>query len=255
MQTESIGQFGESAGDRVQFVQGNIVVEVKLDRVNAMSAAEMRELADDLPRPASQLAHMPDLPKWLPEQGFIQHSVKYAVGQRSYDAVGSPIPASAIDFSKSPEILTAQYKTDSGTAKLVLISYPTPQIAGGQLRRLEQERGTLESNGLVNLQIKRSGPLLALVGGDISQSEARSLIASVNWEADVTYNEPTFLSKKNNIGNLIVGVFSLIGVILAFALFFGIAFGGFRLILKRLYPNRFIDRPEDAAVISLNLRD
>jgi hypothetical protein len=254
MQTETIGQFGESAGDRVQFLEGNIVVEVKLDRVNAMSAAEMRELADDLPRPAQQVAHLPDLPKWLPEPSFIQHSIKYAVGQRSYDAIGAPIPASAIDFSKSPEILTAQYKSDSGRAKLMLISYPTPQIAGAQLRKIEQDRASLESNGLGNFQIKRSGPLLAIVSGDISGSEAKSLLASVNWEADVTYNEPTFLSRKNNIGNLIVAVFSLIGVILAFALFFGIAFGGIRVLLKRLYPEKFADRPEDASLITLNLQ-
>jgi hypothetical protein len=255
MQTETIGQLGESAGDRVQFVQGNLVVEVKLDRVNAMSAAELRELADDLPRPASQAAHLPDLSKWLPEPSFIQHSVKYAVGQRSYQAIGTSVPASAIDFSKSPEILTAQYRSDSGIAKLMLISYPTPQIAGGQLRRLEQNRSTLESGGVGNFQMKRSGPLLAIVSGDISQSEAKSLLASVNWEADVTYNEPTFLSRKNNIGNLIVAAFSLIGVILAFALFFGFAFGGIRVLLKRFYPDRFVDRPEDAAMITLNLRD
>jgi hypothetical protein len=255
MQTESIGQLGESAGDRVQFAQGNMVVEVKFDRVNAMSAAEMRELADDLPLPASQLTHLPDLPKWLPESGFIQHSVKYAVGQRSYEAARSSIPVSAIDFSKSPEILTAQYRSDSGTARLMLISYPTPQIAGGQLRKLEKERPTLESNGVGNFQLKRSGPLLAIVTGDISPSDAKSLLASVNWEADVTYNEPTFLSRKNNIGNLIVAAFSLIGLILAFALFFGIAFGGLRVILKRFYPDRFVDRPEDASMITLNLRD
>src|SRR6185312_14211048 len=71
MQTEEIGRHGESAGDRVLFMQGNIVVEAKFDRVNAMSAAEMRELAGDLPEPASNLAQPPGLPRWLPEQQFV----------------------------------------------------------------------------------------------------------------------------------------------------------------------------------------
>jgi hypothetical protein len=255
MQTEEIGRHGESAGDRVLFMEGNIVVEAKFDRVSVMSAAEMRELASDLPTPAANLAQPPGLPRWLPQPSFIEHSVKYAVGPKSYDQIGSPLPPSAIDFTKSPELLTALYKSDEGEARLTLISYPTPQIAGTQLRMIEQNRATMLANGGPEFQIKRTGPLLAVVSGEISQSEARSLLASVNYEADVTYNEPTFLSKRDNIGNLIVAVFGLIGFILAVALVLGVAHGGIRVLLKRFYPDRFFDRPEDTEVISLNLND
>ena len=254
MRTESIGEFGESAGDRVLFLTGNIVVEAKFDHVSEMSAAEMRELAADLPRPNPSVAHLPDLPRWLPQPAFIEHSVKYAVGEESYRSIAAPLPVSFIDFSKSAEVLTAQYKSDGGTAKLMLISYPTPQIAGAQLRSLEQNRATLQSAGAGDFQVKRTGPIIAMVSGDASTSEAKSLLASVNYEAEVTYNEPTFLTKRDNIGNLIVAIFSLIGVILAFALVIGIAFGGVRIVLKKLYPERFFDRPEDASVITLNLR-
>lgn len=254
MQTEEIGRHGESAGDRVLFLQGNIVVEAKFDHVNPMSAAEMRELASDLPEPGSNLGQLPGLPRWLPEQQFVQHSVKFAIGPKSYDASGAPLPPSAVDFSKSPEIITALYRTDEGNARLTVISYPTPQIAGTQLRAIEQNRATLQQTA-GEFQVKRSGPLLAIVSGDASKSEARSLLASVNYEAEVTYNEPTYLSKKDNIGNLIVAVFALVGIILAVAIAFGIAFGGLRVLLKRFYPDRFVDRPEDTRVITLNLND
>lgn len=255
MQTEEIGRHGESAGDRVLFMEANLLVEAKFDRVTPMSAAEMRELAGDLPQPASNLAQPPVLPRWLPQESFIEHSVKYAVGPKSYDQIGAPLPSSAIDFSKSPEILTALYKSDAGVAKLTLVSYPTPQIAGTQLRAIEQNRSNLQAAGAGDFQIKRTGPLLAIVSGDASPSEARSLLSSVNYEAEVTYNEPTFLSKKDNIGNLILAVFGLIGMILAVAIVLGVAFGGIRVVLKRLYPERFFDRPEDVNVITLNLRD
>jgi len=255
MRTEEIGRHGESANDRVLFMQGNIVVEAKFDRVNEMSAAELRELAADLPVPASNAAQPPGLPRWLPQPSFIEHSIKYAVGPKSYDQTGAPLPSSSIDFSKSPEIVTALYKSDSGNAKLTLISYPTPQIAGAQLKAIEQNRANLREAGTGDFQTKRSGPILAIVSGDVSQSEAKSLLASVNYEAEVTYNEPTFLTKRDNIGNLIVAAFGLIGFILAIALVLGVALGGIRVLLKRLYPDRFFDRPEDAAVITLNLRD
>lgn len=255
MRTEEIGRHGESVGDRVLFMQGNIVVEAKFDRVNEMSAAELRELATDLPSPPGNLAEPPNLARWLPQPSFIEHSVKFATGPKSYDQVGSPFPSSAMDFSKSPEVLTALYKSGEGEAKLTLISYPTPQITGTQLRNIEQNRANLEAGGAGSFSIKRTGPLLVIVSGQASESEARSLLASVNYEADVTYNEATFLSRKDNIGNLIVAVFGLIGLILAVALVFGVAFGGVRVVLKKLYPDRFFDRPEDASVITLNLRD
>ena len=255
MRTEEIGRHGESANDRVLFMQGNIVIEAKFDQVNEMSAAELRELAADLPVPASNAAQPPGLPRWLPQPSFIEHSIKYAVGPKSYDQMGAPLPSSSIDFSKSPEIVTALYKSDSGNATLTLISYPTPQIAGAQLKAIEQNRANLLAAGTGEFQTKRSGPILAIASGDVSQSEAKSLLASVNYEAEVTYNEPTFLTKRDNIGNLIVAAFGLIGFILAIALVLGVAFGGIRVLLKRLYPDRFFDRPQDAAVITLNLRD
>jgi hypothetical protein len=181
--------------------------------------------------------------------------VKYAVGPKSYGVVDSPLPSSAVDFSKSPEIISALYKSDEGNARLTLISYPTPQIAGAQLRNIEANRVGLQAGGAGDFQIKRTGPLLAIVSGEASPSEAKSLLASVNYEANVTFDEPTFLGRKDNIGNLIVAAFGLIGLILAVALVLGIAFGGVRILLKRFYPDRFIDRPEDNAVITLNLRD
>jgi hypothetical protein len=255
MRSEEIGRHGESAGDRVLFMQGNVVVEAKFDQVNVMSAAEMRELAADLPEPGGSLGEPPTLARWLPLPAFVEHSVKYAVGPKSYDLTGSPLPASSVDFSKSPEILTAAYKSDEGNAKLTLISYPTPQIAGAQLRAIDQNRPSLLASGTPDFQIKRTGPILAIVSGDASPSEAKSLLGSVNYEANVTFDEPTFLGKRDNIGNLIVGVFTLIGFILAVALVLGVALGGIRVLLKRLYPDRFFDRPEDNAVITLNLRD
>ena len=255
MRTEEIGRHGESAGDRVLFMQGNIVVEAKFDRVNAMSAAEMRELAGSLPQPAPNAAQPPGLPRWLPQPSFIEHSVKYALGPKSYDQIGAPLPASAIDFSRSAEVVTALYKSDAGNARLTLISYPTPQIAGAQLKVIEQSRPSFEVAGAGNFQVKRTGPLLAIVSGEVSQSEAKSLLASVNYEADVTFNEPTFLSKRDNIGNLIVAAFGLVGFILVVALILGVAFGGVRVVLKRLYPDRFFDRPEDTSMITLNLSD
>ena len=62
------------------------------------------------------------------------------------------------------------------------------------------------------------------------------------------------MSKRDNIGNLIVALFALIGIILFITLIFGIFFGGIRILLKRLFPDRVFDRPEDVEIIQLHLR-
>jgi hypothetical protein len=45
MNAEKIGEEGGSLGNRVLFLQGNVLVDAAFDKLTAMSAAELRELA------------------------------------------------------------------------------------------------------------------------------------------------------------------------------------------------------------------
>src|SRR5947209_9327615 len=51
MQTEKIPDQGVSNKSRVFFYRGNILVDVSLDRLTAMSAADLRALSDAMPHP------------------------------------------------------------------------------------------------------------------------------------------------------------------------------------------------------------
>jgi hypothetical protein len=95
---------------------------------------------------------------------------------------------------------------------------------------------------------------VALVTGDASASEAKALLDQVNYDADVTWNEKVY-SPKDNVGNLVIGVFALIGVLLLFTLVIGISFGGLRILAKRFFPDRVFDRSRDVEIIQLHLRD
>jgi len=66
----------------------------------------------------------------------------------------------------------------------------------------------------------------------------------------VTWNENTFFDKKNNVANLLWNVVLLCGALMGITLVAGLAFGGFRLALKRMLPEQ--RRTEDD-FISLNL--
>jgi hypothetical protein len=107
--------------------------------------------------------------------------------------------------------------------------------------------------GTGNFLERRTGPILEVVSGAIGSSEAQALLNSVNYEAEVTWDEATSVSPRNNIGNLILGIFALIGIILLISIIFGVFFGGLRILVKRFFPDKVFDRPEEMEIIQLHL--
>ncbi|HYX53978.1 MAG TPA: DUF6599 family protein [Candidatus Limnocylindrales bacterium] len=248
MRPEKIGDLGASNNRRILFYRGNILVDVTLEQVTAMSAADLRALADALPQIHGNISALPTLPGQLPKQSLISNSQRYIVGPAALDRLGVPLPASLVNFSMGPEVEFATYRTSEGEAKMTVIGYPTPQISAERMKAMQA--ANLPGGPFF---FKRSGPLLAIINGNIPESEAQSLLASVNYDADVTWNQPTKPNPRDNIGGLIVGIFTLVGVILVFALIFGFAFGGARVVAKKLFPNRVFDKPEDVEIIRLDL--
>jgi uncharacterized protein DUF6599 len=254
MAEEKIGTMAGSEGPHVLFLQGNMVVDVRLDKVTAMTAASLRELAKALPAPSRRIATLPILPLYLPMQGYVRNSARYVEGPVALAQSESPLPAELVDFGRSAELVSGKYTTSAGTATLTVIQYPTPQIAGDRLRALQAYAAAGSHIPGNTFLARRSGPLVALVTGESTSSEARSLLESVNYDADVTWNEPTFLGPKDNVVNFMINLIYLIAILLLFVLVAGVAFGGLRIVVKRLYPGRFFDRPEDVEIIRLNLR-
>jgi len=250
MKTEQIGTKAASANERILFFRANVLVDANFNRLTGMSAAELRELAGMLPAAKGSAANLPTLPEYLPKNAAVENSAKYILGPQALLAARLPLTPEQVDFSHDPEILSQDYTSKSGPLTLTLVQYPTPQIAGERLRAMQT---ALSSGGNAPL-IRRTGPILDIVSGATGSSEAQQLLNSVNYEAEVTWNEATSVSKRDNIGNLILAVFALIGIIILISLIFGVFFGGARILLKRMFPDRVFDRPEDVEIIQLHLK-
>jgi len=258
MLEEKIGGQGCSLNNRILFYQGNILVDAVFDKLGAMSAAELRELAGLLPAPAGNAGNLPSLQNYLPHQ-FDVKQVKYILGPATLDRVGSPLPSSTVDFKSGAEVVIAKGAATAGESTLMLISYPTPQIAAEKLRQIDTaHQATAQPGTTPILDIgpffdKRTGPIVVIAAGPLSLREARSLLASISYEADVTWNENTYATKKDNVANFLFNAILLCCIVVGLALVAGVAFGGVRILIKRLYPNRVFDRPEDLEIISLHL--
>jgi len=249
MKSEQIGTKAASSNERTLFFRSNVLVDATFDRVTGMSAAELRELAASLPAAKGSNDKLPNLPEYLPKQNVVENSARYILGPQALTTLGTPVTAEQVDFQYDPEVLEQQYSLPDGPVTLLLLQYPTPQIAGERLRVLEP----IAKANPGSLLLRRSGPILVVASGAVDNGDARSLLGSVNYEAEVTWDEATSIPKRDNIGNLIVGVFGLIGILLLIILVLGIFFGGFRVLMGRLFPHRVFDRPENMDIIQLHI--
>ena len=253
MAPENIGDLAASNNERILFYRGNLLVDIKLDKVTPMSAGELRELASDLPKPTGNTGNLPSVINYLPKPGQVENSVRYAEGPVGLARLDSPLTPDLVDFSTGAEIASAQYKTETGIANLVLITYPTPAVAGVRLRSIENFHPPAVNGVEPTLYSKRTGPMVAVVTGPLSASEAKTLLAAVNWDADITWNQNTHYDKRNNIGYLLVNVIMLIGILFGLMIVAGLVFFGFRVTVKKYFPDRVFDRPEDVDIIQLNI--
>jgi hypothetical protein len=260
MAEEEIGDRGASRNQRVLFFRGHILVEAVFSQESAMSAAGLRELAGMLPRPDGNAGTLPPILAFVPHHGYISNTEKYAEGPLGLNAIASPLPAELVDFSVSPEVLLRQYSTASGKVTLMLIEYPTPALAAEHLRRIDAANHAAQPQpGVATIENvgpffdKRTGPIVAIAAGPLSQSDAQTLLGAVNYEASVTWNENTYFDKKNNIANFLVNVIFLCMIVGAISLAAGVAFGGARVLLRRYFPGPVFGRADQTEFISLDL--
>lgn len=262
MSKESYGDQGASSGNRALFYRGHILVDALFSQETPMSGAELRELAGTLPRPGGNSGNLPSFIEFLPHRAYVANTQKYVMGPIALAAVGTPVSAELVDFDASSEVSLAHYSTSSGEATLTLISYPTPQLAAEHLRRIDAahhldqpQAGVSTIGGSGTFFDKRTGPIVAIASGGISDDDAKSLLGMVNYEASVTWNTPNGNKDVGDLYKLFLNTVVLCAILGGLAIIAGIAFGGLRILMKRLYPDRVFDRPEQMEFISLHLTE
>jgi hypothetical protein len=262
MGEEKIGGQAAFLNNRVLFYQGNLLVDAVFDRMSVMSASQLRQLAGLLPQAAGNKNNPPSLPSYLPKRDFEKNTTKYILGPIALDRIGAPLASSAVDFKAGAEVVIGKYAKAAGDATVMLIEYPTPQIASDRLKQIDaSHQVTQQQPGVASIVDvgpffdARTGPIIVIASGPLSKSEARALISSVSYEADVTWNENTYVTKKDNLANFLFNAIVLCGIVVGLALVAGLAFGGLRLFIKRYFPDSVFDRPEVVEFISLHLED
>lgn len=263
---EEVGSGGSSDNNRILFWVGDIVVDASFDHVSAMSGSELRDLAKALPLPSGNAGVLPSLPGYLPKDLLQGQSTHYALGPEGYVRSGGVLPAAIAGFDRGAETLTATYSTHDGDATLTLLNYPTPQLAmerekaitgflkAGNTPQSGWTEPLLESNPSA-LLVRRSGPIIAVTSGALPESAARKILSQINYQADVTWNNPQgYNSEASKTARLLLSIFALTGILGGAAIMLGVFLGGGRALYRKMR-GRPISTLEEAEFISLNLRE
>lgn len=97
--------------------------------------------------------------------------------------------------------------------------------------------------------MKRAGPLVAVIQSPANRDAAERLLSLIRYQADITLDQRVN-TRRDNIGNLVINAFVLIGILLCFTFVGGLAFGGLRLFMRRGGRGEAAD-----AMIVLHLQD
>ncbi|SDG02636.1 DUF6599 family protein [Terriglobus roseus] len=256
----SLGVDCAVSSGRLLFWQGDTVVIVAPAGLKGIAAGSFTDLVGTLPKPNGAKAAHPLLPGKLPTDGLEKTSLRYAVGQNTYTAGGGAIPAEVLDFSKSPEILTAHYRSSkSGTGLLTLIFYPTPTIAGDRMRAIQQaisDKKMPASFLAGDPQIARSGPIVAIASSGFTAKEAAKLVGGVKYQAQIAWDKPEGYMEQFKVSaaaSVLVQIMIFVFVMCGAALALGIVFGGGRAAF-RISRGKSASSLADMEVISLGLR-
>jgi hypothetical protein len=183
---------------------------------------------------------LPAILTFLPRGELIPNTARYVLGSNSLAAFAPELSSVKAGFEQGAEAQVAQYKSASGAPlHLAVFYYPTPEMA-----RLH----AADFKALGNVYVKRSSILVAVVYGSASEQQAASLLARIQYEAKVTWDEIPPPSPIKPMFLLLRNIIFLSLVLSALCLAAGIIYA-----CMRIYRRRYGTLEDEEAMTTLHL--
>ena len=256
LNASTVGPLTAAGDDKLVALVGNRVVRILW--IRSATDADLKLLLDSVKEQADRTP-LPPIRSYLPEEGLIQGTQRYALGPAGFDAALTSLNenrfssiTTEIGFATGAEAMLASYQSERNQSQdLLIIDYPTPQIAEQRLHHIQ--RALSANPALAVATVERKASLLSLVLSPVSAEAAAKLREDIHYETSVTWNEPSQTLTDPPwllvVKGIFVGTLAFCGI----AIVLGIAFGGVRVLTKRLFPGKVFDRPEDIEVLQLGL--
>lgn len=249
----NLGQVSAFDKEGVLILEGSLV----LTSTSNVSKEDLNELVKAV-ETSSEKGPLPPIRTYLPKTGRLLGTERYALGPEAFrgalDTLGNSDFAMLTDaggFTSGAEAMFARYQSGKDSGVLLLLEYPTPQLAEQHIHHLEEMLpAAAKRAGTV---IERKGSLLSMVLSPSSADYAKRLRETVDYETQVTWNEASQVATDPPITSVMVKIFIGTGVFMVAAVVLGIAFGGVRVVTKRFFPGKVFDRQNQMEVLQLGL--
>jgi Family of unknown function (DUF6599) len=243
------------ASDQAMLLIGKYLIEVSGQGLPRLAPA-LEKFAAQMPSLASAEPY-PNLAERLPLEGIVPGSDRYVAGPAML-ARALPIGSGDwLGFADGAEAELAQYRIRGQEVTFLIVSYPTQQLAAKRAETFAREFNLNGSEasaaGRPVVFFRRVSALAGLVYGTDSAAAADTLLGRLQYRTEVTWNEPGFELKDLTMPQYVVGIMIGTGVIMLFVLVASIAFGGFRIVVKLLFPGKVFDRRHSVEILQLGL--
>jgi hypothetical protein len=186
-------------------------------------AADLQPLYTQLPK--LEQSPLPALMSFLPTAGLIPNSERYVLGPVGLDRFDPRITPAVAAFHLGTEATLAKYKSPKGPLSLAIFDYPTPSMAREQLVEFQKIPGAMA---------KRAGPLVAVTIDPPDLDSAERLLAQVKYETNLTWSQKVPVNEVKGFARTLINIFVFAGVVLGMCLVAGIAFGGFKILARKM---------------------
>jgi hypothetical protein len=265
MAQANLTQHSSMSPNRVLVLTGNLLIDFD----NVKNREKDSDAIELIVARAGGHAHWgayPPLVQRLPTKDFVPRSDHFILGPLALAQFLPLANGDWLSFSKGAEAELARYRLAGHDSTMVIVDYPTPQIAADQLRQLKAQFGVITTDNLAassnsapagarrsRLYARRDSTMVALIANAPSEKAANSLLDQFNSGLVLTWNTEVLETNQPSMVTIVIGTFVGAGEICAFTLLGGLLFAGFRLLIKRLWPGRVFDRALQLEIIELGL--
>jgi len=235
--------------------RGRYFIHVLGSPGSTLSADDFRSLLIIIGGTKLSSQNIESLPAPLPEQGLIPGTERYALGIETAKRVLGSFPVDLIGFQDGVEVQTGIYRIGPDRLNLIVVSYPTPQLAELHFGAMQRALQINQSRGPGAVFGRQEGSYALLVLNARTKASADRLLDQLKVTETVSWNA-RYRSQSAftlQVLELVIANLELVLIIAGFAFLGGITiFLGKKLIMK-LFPNSSWLRPDEEELIRLKL--
>jgi hypothetical protein len=199
---------------------------------------------------------MAGLPAPMPTKDMVPGSEKYLLGLNAAQKVLPSFRTDLLGFDQGAEVQLAQYQSKEGRSTLMVVSYPTPQIARLRFGAMSKLLDINKEDNPASIYGRRSGSYLFLVLNSGTEKAAMGLMNQLKVARTVSWDQqpPTKESFTLQVVQMILAILVLTFFVALAGVVAGVLFFVSKRLAAKFFPDWEWGHSDEDQLITLKLR-